>query len=146
MWFVPGVISVLSVGKVAGPGSPALLDRFVVSINRGANLRLGFVDIWSSSGGGLRGDGSGVSSGVGFTSDDRLLLTDVSTSCGANRRLLGGSGCAIVPDCFSSSFILTLLIEVSTGSTGKRRWLFVVVSTGWGRNRRGGGSVSVMSL
>lgn len=33
MWFVPGVISVLSVGRVAGLVSPAFFDRLVVSIN-----------------------------------------------------------------------------------------------------------------
>jgi hypothetical protein len=81
------------------------------------NLRIGFVDLCSSSGGGLRGDGSGVSSGVGFTPNDLLLWMDVSTSCGTNRRFAGGSDFAIVSGCFSSSFILTLLLVVSTGST-----------------------------
>jgi hypothetical protein len=33
MWFVPGVMSVLSVGSVAGLASLAFFERLVVSIN-----------------------------------------------------------------------------------------------------------------
>lgn len=98
------------------------------------------------SAGGLRGEGSGVSSGVGLTVAGLLLFVDVSISSGTNRFFGGGSGCTMLSVCLSSSFTLLLREVVSRASTGKRRWLFVVVSMGSGRKRLGGREASDMSL
>src|ERR1700738_1521052 len=68
-----------------------------------------------------------------------------STSSGKKRLFGGGSGRAIFSGFLSSSLDLVVFVLVSIGSTGKRRWVLVVVSTGWGKKRRGGGEISDMS-
>jgi len=137
MCFVPGVISVLSVGKVAGTTSPARFVRLTVSISCGANLRLGF--------------GGGVSAGADDTDeffDDgdegegvaevsisaRLLRTLVSIGCGINLGFFGE--CEEVLELSVDLVSLLLLDVVSTGSTAYFRLLFTEVSTGVGKTRR----------
>lgn len=103
-------MSVLSAGLVAGPLSPTLRDRRDVSINWGANLRLGLAGGGGGGGEGSsigfgegdRGEGSGVSSGSGpirfFDSCSLtflLFLKLVSIGTGANRRR-GCSGPAMM--------------------------------------------------
>jgi hypothetical protein len=79
MWFVYGVISVLSVGLVAGPSSPARLDlRTEDSTSCGANLLLP-----RRGGEGERGEGLGVSSPGGALV--RYFSNVVSMGIGANR-------------------------------------------------------------
>jgi hypothetical protein len=46
---------------------------------------------------------------------------------------------------FFSSSLTLLLVLISSGSTGKYRWL-LIVSRGWGKKRRGGGEISDMSF
>jgi hypothetical protein len=75
-----------------------------------------------------------------------LLLIDDSTSSGRKRLFGGGLGRAIPSGFFSSSLALPVFMLVSIGSIGKRRWVLVVVSTGWGKKRRGGGKISDMSI
>lgn len=129
MCFVPGVMSVLSVGKVAGAVSPCLFVLCTVSINWGAKRRLGF----GSSVGVEFPLELGVTSDAGFTAWFRLDLTVVSTGSGANR-LFGFSVAVSFAVLESLSSALLLLTVVSTGSTANRRLLFTEVSTGCGRN------------
>lgn len=101
-------MSVLSAGLVAGPLSPTLRERLDVSINWGANLRLGLAGGGGGDGSSIgfgsgdRGEGSGVSSGSGpirfFDSGSLtflLFLKLVSMGTGANRRR-GCSGPAMM--------------------------------------------------
>lgn len=87
------MISVLSVGLVAGPASPTLRVRLDVSISCGAKRRVGRLSNWRGTGEGDRGEASGVSSAVGpmrgRLDGPVFFRTDwnvVSIGTGANRR------------------------------------------------------------
>lgn len=88
-------MSVLSVGRVAGPGSPTRRLLLELSISCGAKRRL--IRGCADAGDRDRGDGSGVSSGLGPTRTPaggsgaaRWDLYVVSIGSGA-KRLRGGS-------------------------------------------------------
>lgn len=131
---------------MAGLASPALLDLFVVSINSGVNLLLGF---GVSVGGGLWGIEVGVGSGVGngFPVRSLLLLNVVSTGVGAKRRFPVAesffSTAVSLPPCLLSFLLLRAV--VSKGSGANRRTFFTVSSTGTAWKRLvGGGDVPAM--
>lgn len=135
-------ISVFSAGNNANPASPAFLERLVVSISCGLNFFLLLLVVVVSTGCGNRrtGEGSGIGDGSGAcrhsdTASFRPLLLPVSTGTGLalflnERPFSGGSPQVVGP---------LLLFEKTPQASGAfRRLLFVVVSTGCGKKRRGG--------
>src|SRR6266566_1785471 len=88
-------MSVLSVGFVAGPTSPARRDRLEESTSCGAN-RLFSLVLHRRGGDGVRGDASGVCSGVSSAPGPAFLYRSnvVSIGIGA-KRLRGAAACAI---------------------------------------------------
>lgn len=135
-------ISVFSVGNNANPTSPAFLERLVVSISCGLNFFLLLLVVVVSTGCGNRrtGKGSGIGDGSGAcrhsdTASFRPLLLPVSTGTELalvlNERLLSGGSPQVVGP--------LLPFEKTPQASGAfRRLLFVVVSTGCGKKRRGG--------
>lgn len=139
-------MSVLSVGSVAGTLVPALFDLAEDSINSGTNLRTGRGEFCEVTEVGLcsLGVGAGVSSGgAAFL----LLETVVSIGSGANR-LRGGSLSSSVSAksvvAIPSVLFLLLRNDVSMGSGTNFLFVFVVVSTGSGKNLLRGGDVPDM--
>ena len=138
------VVLTLSVGRVAGLESPALLVLFVVSISSGTNFLLGLGVVSERD---SREIDTGVVSGVGRGLGCLLLLKVVSTGSGTNRRLGAAKSFFSTPSSFAfasfTSFLL-LRVVVSVGSTANRRTLFAVVSIGVGEKRLevGGGDCS----